>query len=166
MRQGKIIRSDRFRTESWRIWSFLFVCVALPAALPAAPALAGETHSAALMSTITKGVNEEKKAVTWKITKEVMAQYYTLLPEEQVTSAEQKAQAAGCEEEACLEAVRQELGVPVVFQLRHVDEGYFNPLYMTMSSGEGIRKEWYMCSRCTMQEFKVIMNRLMHKFEK
>ena len=165
MCQGKIIHATRRRRASWRFWGLLSVCAVLPAAGWALPALAGELHPAALMSTITKGVNEEKKEVTWKITREVMAQYYTLLPEEQVASAEQKAQAAGCVEEACLEAVRKELGVPAVFQLRHVDEGYFNPLYMTRVSEEGTKKEWYMCSRCTMQEFKVIMNRLMHKFE-
>lgn len=134
------------------------------AALFQSPALA-EGPKAALLITKSTNVPKEKSDTFWPATRTIIGQYYTLLPEEQVTAAQKKAEDAGCVDEACLDAVRKELGVPVALQLLHKDEGYFNPLKMWKSTDAGIEKHDYMCSRCTFQEFKVIVNRLTKKFE-
>ena len=50
-------------------------------------------------------------------------------------------------------------------QLHHVDEGYFHQLYVTRVTGEGARQKHYTCSRCTVQEFQVILKRVMRTFD-
>jgi len=124
-----------------------------------------EGPKAALLLTMTKGVTQEKLAAFWPATMSVIGQYYTLLPEADVWAAQKTAQEAGCENEACLDAVRKALGVPIALQLLHTDEGYFNPLKMWKATDAGVEKHDYMCSRCTFQEFKVVLNRLTKKFE-
>ena len=140
----------------------LLMCLAGPFAR------AEEKTNAAVMTTLMKGVgSEEKKAVTdglWA----ALSEYYTLLPREQVQQAEAEAQAANCNEDDCLVQVREILGVDVVYRLYHVDEGYFNWLYMTRASDKGIEKKDQVCSRCSIQEYRRSMRRLlgyMHKKE-
>jgi hypothetical protein len=134
-------------------------------AIIAVPAARAEGPQAALLYTNMKGVAEEKKEASWSSTKKVMAQYFTLLPDERVIPAQDRARSAGCDGEACLEAVRKDLGVPVALQLRHIDEGYFHQLFVTRVNAEGAREKHYTCSRCTPQEFQVILNRLMRTFD-
>jgi hypothetical protein len=142
----------------------LSVATLLVSLLAAAPVF-GEGPKAALLLTKVKNVDNIKLERFWPATQEIIGQYYTLIPEEQVMAAQKKAEADGCVDEACAEAVRKELGVPVALQLYHVDEGYFNPLKMWKATEAGIEKHDYMCSRCTFPEFKVIVNRLTKKFE-
>ena len=127
-----------------------------------------EKPNAAVMTTLMKGVDSaEKQAVTdglWA----ALEVYYTLLPHEEVQQAEAQAQAANCNEDDCLVQVRDILGVDVVYRLYHVDEGYFNWLYMTRAGGNGIEKKDQVCSRCSIQEYHRSMRRLleyMHKKE-
>ncbi len=120
-----------------------------------------EKPHAAVMTTLMKGVgSEEKKAVTdglWA----ALSEYYTLLPREQVQQAEAEAQAAECNEDDCLVQVREKLDVAVVYRLYHVDEGYFNWLYMTRASDRGIEKKDQVCSRCSIQEYYRSVRRLL-----
>ena len=92
--------------------------------------------------------------------------YYTLLPHEQVQQAEAEAQAANCNEDDCLTQVRDLLGVDVVYRLYHVDEGYFNWLYMTRAGDKGIEKKDQVCSRCSIQEYHRSMRRLLEYMHK
>ena len=123
-----------------------------------------EKTNAAVMTTLMKGVgSEEKKAVTdglWA----ALSKYYTLLPQEQVQQAE--AQAANCNEDDCLVQVREILDVDVVYRLYHVDEGYFNWLYVTRASDKGIEKKDQVCSRCSIQEYHRSMRRLLEYMHK
>ena len=125
-----------------------------------------EKTNAAVMTTLMKGVgSEEKEAVTnglWA----ALEKYYTLVPHEQVQQAEAEAQAADCNEDDCLVKVRDILGVPVVYRLYHVDEGYFNWLYMTRASDQGIEKKDQVCSRCSIQEYHRSMRRLLEYMHK
>ena len=125
-----------------------------------------EKTNAAVMTTLMKGVDSaEKKAVTdglWA----ALEKYYTLVPHDQVQQAESEAQAANCDEDDCLEKVRDILGVPVVYRLYHVDEGYFNWLYMTRASDKGIEKKDQVCSRCSIQEYHRSMRRLLEYMHK
>jgi hypothetical protein len=120
---------------------------------------------AALLYTDMKGVEDGNKEAMWGYTKRVFAEFYSVLPDERVLPAQEKAKTAGCAGAACLEAVRKDLGVPVALQLRHVSEGYFQHLFVTRVTDEGAREKSYWCSRCTPQEFQVILNRLMRTFD-
>lgn len=134
----------------------------------AGPFVQAETEktNAAVMTTLMKGVgSEEKEAVTdglWA----ALEKYYTLVPHEQVQQAEAEAQAADCNEDDCLVKVRDILGVPVVYRLYHVDEGYFNWLYMTRASDKGIEKKDQVCSRCSIHEYHRSMRRLLEYMHK
>lgn len=125
-----------------------------------------EKTNAAVMTTLMKGVgSEEKQAVTdglWA----ALEVYYTLLPHEQVQQAEAQALAANCNEDDCLVQVRDLLGVDVVYRLYHVDEGYFNWLYMTRASDKGIEKKDQVCSRCSIHEYHRSMRRLLEYMHK
>ena len=125
-----------------------------------------EKPNAAVMTTLMKGVDSaEKKAVTdglWA----ALGKYYTLVPHDQVQEAETEAHAADCDEDDCLAKVRDILGVPVVYRLYHVDEGYFNWLYMTRVSDKGIEKKDQVCSRCSIQEYHRSMRRLLEYMHK
>ena len=127
-----------------------------------------EKTNAAVMTTLMKGVgSEEKQAVTdglWA----ALSKYYTLLPQEQeqVQQAEAQALAANCNEDDCLVQVREILGVDVVYRPYHVDEGYFNWLYMTRASDKGIEKKDQVCSRCSIQEYHRSMRRLLEYMHK
>lgn len=143
----------------WKVWAIGAVLVAAILAPTATVWSAGQ--QAALMTTIMQGVGDEEKAKLTAHLWEALGEYHPLLPAEQVGPAEQRALAAGCEEDACLESVRQDLGVPLVYRLRHVDEGYFNHLYMTRATGNGIEHKDYICSRCSYKEYTVILDRLL-----
>ena len=150
-------------------WKLGLACgMALMMSLAAPFAQAEEKPDAAVMTTLMKGVDSaEKQAVTdglWA----ALEVYYTLLPHEEVQQAEAQAQAANCSEDDCLVQVRDILGVGVVYRLYHVDEGYFNWLYMTRAGDNGIEKKDQVCSRCSVQEYHRSMRRLleyMHKKE-
>ena len=51
--------------------------------------------------------------------------------------------------------------MPIVYRLKHVDEGYFNHLYITRVTNDGVEKKDYICSRCSFGEYKVILRRLL-----
>ncbi len=142
-----------------KVWAIGAVLVAAILAPTATGWSAGQ--QAALMSTIMQGVGDDEKAQLTAHLWEALGEYHRLLPAEQVGPAEQRALAAGCEEDGCLESVRQDLGVPLVDRLRHVDEGYFNQLYMTRATANGIEHKDYICSRCSFREYKVILDRLL-----
>ncbi len=150
--------------ENWKVWAIGAVLVAAILGPAATGWSAGQ--DAALMTTIMQGVGDDEKAQLTAHLWEALGEYYPLLPAEQVNAAEQRAQAAGCEEDACLEAVRKDLGVPLVYRLRHVDEGYFNHLYMTRATGNGVEHKDYICSRCSFGEYKVILDRLLRHMHK
>jgi len=125
-----------------------------------------EKTNAAVMTTLMKGVgSEEKQAVTdglWA----ALSVYYTLLPQEQVQRAEAQALAANCNEDDCLVQVRDILGVDVVYRLYHVDEGYFNWLYMTRAGDKGIERKDQVCSRCSIHEYHRSLSRLLEYMHK
>ena len=139
----------------------LLTCLAGPVAQAEA-----EKANAAVMTTLMKGVgSEEKKALTdglWA----ALSEYYALLPQGQVQQAEAEALSADCSEDACLVQVRKKLGVEVVYRLYHVDEGYFNWLYMTRASDKGIEKKDIVCSRCSLQEYQRSVRRLLRYMHK
>ena len=147
-------------------WKLGLACSMVLLTCLAGPFAQAETEktSAAVMTTLMKGVgSEEKKAVTdglWA----ALSKYYVLLPQEQVQQAE--AQAANCNEDDCLVQVREILDVDVVYRLYHVDEGYFNWLYMTRASDKGIEKKDQVCSRCSIQEYHRSMRRLLEYMHK
>ena len=147
-------------------WKLGLVCGMVVLMGLAGPFAQAETEktNAAVMTTLMKGVgSEEKQAVTeglWA----ALEKYYTLVPHEQVQEAE--TQAADCNEDDCLVQVRDILGVPVVYRLYHVDEGYFNWLYMTRASDKGIEKKDKVCSRCSIHEYRRSMRRLLEDMHK
>ena len=149
-------------------WQLGLACVMVALMGLAGPFAQAETEKtdAAVMTTLMKGVDSaEKKAVTdglWA----ALEKYYTLVPHEQVQQAEAEALAANCDEDDCLVQVRDILGVPVVYRLYHVDEGYFNWLYMTRASDKGIEKKDQVCSRCSIQEYHRSMRRLLEYMHK
>ena len=149
-------------------WKLGLACAMVLLVGLAGPFAQAETEKtdAAVMTTLMKGVgSEEKKAVTdglWA----ALEKYYTLVPHEQVQEAEAEAQAADCNEDDCLVKVRDILGVPVVYRLYHVDEGYFNWLYMTRATDRGIEKKDQVCSRCSIQEYHRSMRRLLEYMHK
>ena len=147
-------------------WKLGLVCGMVVLMGLAGPFAQAETEktNAAVMTSLMKGVgSEEKQAVTeglWA----ALEKYYTLVPHEQVQQAE--AQAADCNEDDCLVQVRDILGVPVVYRLYHVDEGYFNWLYMTRASDKGIEKKDKVCSRCSIHEYHRSVRRLLEDMRK
>ena len=147
-------------------WKLGLVCGMVVLMGLAGPFAQAETEktNAAVMTSLMKGVgSEEKQAVTeglWA----ALEKYYTLVPHEQVQEAE--TQAADCNEDDCLVQVRDILGVPVVYRLYHVDEGYFNWLYMTRASDKGIEKKDKVCSRCSIHEYRRSMRRLLEDMHK
>ena len=148
------------------VWKLGLVCGMVVLMGLAGPFAQAETEktNAAVMTSLMRGVgSEEKQAVTeglWA----ALEKYYTLVPHEQVQQAE--AQAADCNEDDCLVQVRDILGVPVVYRLYHVDEGYFNWLYMTRASDKGIEKKDKVCSRCSIHEYRRSMRRLLEDMHK
>ena len=148
------------------VWKLGLVCGMVVLMGLAGPFAQAETEktNAAVMTSLMRGVgSEEKQAVTeglWA----ALEKYYTLVPHEQVQQAE--AQAADCNEDDCLVQVRDILGVPVVYRLYHVDEGYFNWLYMTRASDKGIEKKDKVCSRCSIHEYHRSMRRLLEDMHK
>ena len=140
----------------WMVWFIL------PAAILLLPGAGWSDDSqVALMTTEMVGVGDDEKVRVTEFLWKVLGEYHPLLPGEQVRAAEQRAQAAGCEGEACLQAVRENLGVSMVYRLKHVDEGYFNHLYMTRATSEGFVHKDYICSRCSFPEYQVILRRLL-----
>jgi len=134
---------------------------------PFAPALVAfaDGPRAALVHTNVKGLEDWRMEDFWQRTRAALGRHYALLPDAIVQVAFDKAKAAGCEGEACLVAVKQETGAPVVLHLRHVAEGYAHSLYLTRLGDAGAVQKKYICSRCTPQEFEVDLDRLAGKFE-
>lgn len=143
----------------WQRWLVGGMVALVWMGLPVADA---DTDSnAAVMTTLMKGVGKDEKVKLTDNLWEALSQYYKLLPREQVQEAENQAQSAGCNEDECLVEVRQALGVDVVYRLYHVDEGYFNWLYMTRAGAHGIEKKDIVCSRCSLQEYRKSLDRLL-----
>ena len=123
-------------------------------------ALAGaESKRAALMAPFMENVAAGEVAARTEVLRELLSQYYRLAPQDQVQAAEAR---AGCEgTEACMAAVRQALGVDVVYHLRVEDQGYVDPVHLTHLGDAGVVRQYTQCNRCTRRLYRRILEDLL-----
>ena len=134
-------------------WKLGLVCGMVVLMGPAGPFAQAETEktNAAVMTSLMKGVgSEEKQAVTeglWA----ALEKYYTLVPRR--AGATGRGSGGGLQRGRLPGTGARHSGrAVVVYRLYHVDEGYFNWLYMTRASDKGIEKKDKVCSRCSIHE--------------
>lgn len=121
---------------------------------PPAPAL-GEPQSAAMMSPFMENVVAGEVAKRADILRELLSQYYRLVPQDQVEAAETEANGAVCDGiEACMGEIRRILGVDVVYHLRVDDQGYVDPVHLTRLGDEGVARQYTQCNRCTRRLYR------------
>jgi hypothetical protein len=142
--------ADMFR----RCKSFIFGLLALSCV--GAPGLAAaEPQSAAMMSPFMENVVAGEVAKRAEVFRELLSQYYRLLPQKEVVAAEAQADRAACSgTEACMAEVRRILGVDVVYHLRIEDQGYVDPVHLTRLGDGGVVKQYTLCNRCTRRLYR------------
>ena len=127
-------------------------------------ALAGaEPKRAALMAPFMENVVAAEVAARAEVLRDLLSQYYRLVSPEQVRAAEARATRAGCAgTEACMAAVRQALGVDVVYHLRVEDQGYVDPVHLTHLGDAGVVRQYTQCNRCTRRLYRKMLEELLH----
>ena len=129
----------------------------------AVPSLAdNEPQSAALMTPVMVGVVSAEVSARTEVLRELLARYYRLVPQDRVQAAEAHAASAGCDgTAACLAAVRQALGVDVVYHLYIDDQGYVDPVHLTHLRDAGIVEQYTQCNRCTRRLYRRMLAELL-----
>ena len=144
-----------------RVTHFVFGLLALiwlaaPASTPAEP------PSAAMMSPVMENVVAGEVAKRAEVFRDLLSQYYRLLPQEEVRAAEARANGAACAGiEACMAEIRRLLDVDVVYHLRIDDQGYVDPVHLTRLGDDGVVKQYAQCNRCTRRLYRRTLDSLL-----
>ena len=146
-----------FRGRRGVVWALVAVaCMGVPSFADAEP------QSAALMAPVMVGVVSGEVSTRTEVLRELLSQYYRLVPQDQVQAAEAHATSAGCDgTEACMAEVRQALGVDVVYYLYIDDQGYVDPVHLTRLGNTGVVKQYTQCNRCTRRLYRRILDELL-----
>ncbi len=146
-----------FRGRRGVVWGLVAVaCMGVPSFADAEP------QSAALMAPVMVGVISGEVSTRTEVLRELLSQYYRLVPQDQVQAAEARATSAGCDgTEACMAEVRQALGVDVVYYLYIDDQGYVDPVHLTRLGNAGVVKQYTQCNRCTRRLYRRILDELL-----
>ena len=108
-----------------------------------------------MMSPFMENVVAGEVAKRADILRELLSQYYRLVPQDRVEAAETEAKEAACDGlEACMGEIRRILGVDVVYHLRVDDQGYVDPVHLTRLGGEGVARQYTQCNRCTRRLYR------------
>ena len=126
-------------------------------------ALAGaQPKRAALMAPFMENVAPAEVTERTELLRGLLSQYYRLLPQDQVAAAEARATSAGCDgTEACMAAVRQALGVDVVYHLYIEDQGYVDPVHLTRLGDTSVDRQYTQCNRCTRRLYRRMLEELL-----
>ena len=146
-----------FRVRTGAVWALVAVaCMAAPSFADKKP------QSAALMAPVMVGVVSAEVSTRTEVLRELLSQYYRLVPQDQVQVAEARAASAGCDgTEACMAEVRQALDVDVVYHLYIDDQGYVDPVHLTHLDDAGVVKQYTQCNRCTRRLYRRILDELL-----
>ena len=146
-----------FRVHKSMAWGLVAVaCMCVPSFSIAEP------RSAALMAPVMVGVAPGEVSQRAEVLRELLSQYYRLVPQDQVQAAEARAASAGCDDTpACMAQVRQGLGVDVVYHLYIDDQGYVDPVHLTRLGDAGVVKQYTQCNRCTRRLYRRILDELL-----
>ena len=146
-----------FRGRRGVVWGLVAVaCMGVPSFADA------EAQSAALMAPVIVGVVSGEVSKRTEVLRELLSQYYRLVPQDQVQAAEARATSAGCDgTEACMAEVRQALGVDVVYHLYIDDQGYGEPVHLTHLGNASVVKQYTQCNRCTRRLYRRILDELL-----
>lgn len=135
---------------------FALFCVGAPALTD------GEPQSAAMMSPFMENVVAGEVARRAEIFRELLSQYYRLVPQNEVEAAEVQADNVPCAgTEACMAELRQILGVDVVYHLRIEDQGYVDPVHLTHLGNAGVVRQYTQCNRCTRRLYRRTLEELL-----
>ena len=147
-----------FRGCKITVWSLLAVaCMGMPTFFADA-----EPQRAALMAPVMQNVAAGEVAKRTDVLRELLSQYYRLVPQNQVAAAEARAANAGCDGiEACMAEVRQALGVDVVYHLHIEDQGYVDPVHLTHLGNAGVIRQYTQCNRCTRRLYRRMLEELL-----
>lgn len=147
-----------FRECKGIVWALLAAaCMGIPIFFAAA-----EPQSAALMTPVMQNVASGEVAKRTEVLRDLLSQYYRLASQDQVQPAEARATNAGCDGiEACMAAVRQALGVDVVYHLRIEDQGYVDPVHLTRLDNAGVIRQYTQCNRCTRRLYRRMLDELL-----
>ena len=142
--------------KSFAFGLFVLFCVSAPALTDAQP------QSAAMMSPFMENVVTAEVATRAGVFRELLSQYYRLIPQDEVEAAEAQAVTADCTgTEACMAEVRRILGVDVVYNLRIEDQGYVDPVHLTRLGDDGVVKQYTQCNRCTRRLYRRTLEELL-----
>lgn len=142
--------------KSFAYGLFVLFCISLPALTSAQP------QSAAMMSPFMENVVAAEVAKRAEVFRELLSQYYRLIPQDEVEAAEARADKADCAgTEACMAEVRRILGVDVVYNLRIEDQGYVDPVHLTRLGDDGVVKQYTQCNRCTRRLYRRTLEELL-----
>ncbi len=146
-----------FRGRRGVVWGLVAVaCMGVPSFADAEP------QSAALMRPVMVGVVSGEVSKRTEVLRELLSQYYRLVPQDQVQAAEARATSAGCDgTQACMAEVRQALDVDVVYHLYIDDQGYVDPVHLTHLGNAGVVKQYTQCNRCTRRLYRRILDELL-----
>ena len=146
-----------FRGRRGVVWGLVAVaCMGAPSFADAEP------QSAALMAPVMVGVVSGEVSKRTEVLRELLSQYYRLVPQDQVQAAEARATSAGCDgTQACMAEVRQALDVDVVYHLYIDDQGYVDPVHLTHLGNAGVVKQYTQCNRCTRRLYRRILDELL-----
>lgn len=146
-----------FRVRIGVVWALVAVaCVGLPSFADNGP------RSAALMAPVMVGVISAEVSQRTEVLRELLSQYYRLVPQDQTQAAEARATSAGCADTAaCMVQVRQVLDVDVVYHLFIDDQGYVDPVHLTRLDEAGVVTQYTQCNRCTRRLYRRILDELL-----
>ena len=142
--------------KSFAFGLFVLFCVSAPALTDA------QQQSAAMMSPFMENVVTAEVATRAEVFRELLSEYYRLIPQDEVETAEAQAVKADCAgTEACMAEVRRILGVDVVYNLRIEDQGYVDPVHLTRLGDDGVFKQYTQCNRCTRRLYRRTLEELL-----
>ena len=146
-----------YRVCSGVVWGLVaMACLAVPSLAD------NEPQSAALMAPVMVGVVSGEVTNRTEILRELLSEYYRLVPQDQVQAAEARAASGGCDgTEGCMTVVRQALGVDVVYHLYIDDQGYVDPVHLTRLGDAGVVMQYTQCNRCTRRLYRRILDDLL-----
>ena len=146
-----------FRGRRGVVWGLVaLACMGVPSFAD------NEPQSAALMAPVMMGVASAEVTQRTEVLRELLSQYYRLVPQDQVQAAEARVARAGCDgTEACMAEIRQALGVDVVYHLDIDDQGYVDPVHLTRLGDAGVARQYTQCNRCTRRLYRRILDELL-----
>jgi hypothetical protein len=121
-----------------------------------------EPKRAALMAPLMENVVAGEVAKRTEVLRNLLSQYYRLVPQDQVEEAEAHATSVGCDgTAACMAEVRQALSVDVVYHLYVEDQGYVDPVHLTHLGDAGVVRQYIQCNRCTRRLYRRMLEALL-----